>query len=261
MPSGVGIARAGGKASGVKVVSLDIENSPNIGDVWGLFNQNISLNQLRETAKVIAFSAKVRGSDDVHFYSVHHNSHEDMLQAAWDWLNNADVLVTYNGKRFDVPHLYRELAIAHFQPPSPVQHVDLLEVVKQRFLFTSNKLDHVAQQLGLGGKVSHEGHTLWVKCMAGDDDAWARMREYNEGDTRLTEKLYERLLPWITRHPHAGLYAENGTACPVCGEAELTRQGYALTALSKFQRYRCAACGAWSRGKFAVATVDVRSVA
>lgn len=245
----------------MKVVSLDIESSPNLAHVWQLYNQNVSLNQLRETAKVMAFSAKVQGEAAVHFFSDFHDGHEEMLKAAWGWLDQADVLVTYNGKRFDVPHLYRELAIAHYQPPSPVQHVDLLEVVKQRFLFASNKLDHVARELGLGGKVAHEGHELWVKCMAGDADAWQRMREYNEGDTRLTEQLYERLLPWISRHPSVGLYVENGTACPQCGANELVRQGYALTALSKFQRYRCSSCGAWSRGKYAVATVDIRGVA
>lgn len=245
----------------MKVATLDIECSPNIADVWGLFNQNVSLSQLRETAKVFAFSAKLRGQDTVHFYSDHHDGHDGMLKAAWKWLDDADILVTYNGKQFDVKHLYRELVIAKYQPPSPVQHVDLLEAVKAKFRFASNKLDHVANELGLGGKVAHEGHTLWVKCMAGDADAWERMREYNIGDVELTERLYDRLLPWISRHPHVGLYAESGTACPQCGAAELVRQGYALTALSKFQRYRCSACGSWSRGKNAVASVDVRAVA
>ncbi len=52
-------------------------------------------------------------------------------------------------------------------PPAPFKEIDLLTVAKGRFRFVSNKLDYVAQQLGLGKKTEHSGHELWVQCMAG----------------------------------------------------------------------------------------------
>ena len=45
--------------------------------------------------------------------------------------------------------------------------------------FDSNKLDYVSKYLGIGEKVRHEGHELWVKCMEKDNAAWKRMKEYN----------------------------------------------------------------------------------
>lgn len=245
----------------MNILTLDIETAPNVAHVYGLFNQNISLAQLRETSSVLALTGKWYDREDPLFWSDYHDGHAEMIFRAHSMIDAADVVVHYNGRKFDIPHLYREFLLANMKPPSPVQQVDLLEVVRGQFNFASNKLDHVARQLGLGGKVSHSGHELWVKCMAGDPEAWEKMKEYNIGDVILTEQLYDRLKPWIKGHPHAGLYAGDESMCPNCGGTNLVREGFSLTHLSKFQRYRCADCGKWSRGKNAVATVDVRGVA
>lgn len=246
----------------MKVLVLDIETSPNLAHVWGIWKENISIAQLREHTKVIAFAAKWHGNvGEPMFHSDHHDGHEQMINEAHHLIDEADVVVHYNGRKFDMPHLNREFLLAEMTPPSPLLEVDLLEVVRSQFNFVSNKLDYVCQQLGIGTKTSHEGHELWVKCMAGDADAWERMKEYNKQDVVLTEKLYDRLRPWIKGHPHHGLTGDTPEACPNCGGPNLAPQGYALTALSKFPRYQCNDCGRWCRGKKAVATVDIRGIA
>lgn len=245
----------------MKIVTLDIETSPNIAHVWGLFKQTVSLSQLRESTRVIAFAAKWYDKPDVLFHSDHHDGHEAMVRSAHALLNQADVLVHYNGKRFDVPHLQREFVLGELGPPAPFQQVDLLDVMRSRFRFASNKLQHVATELGIGSKTQHEGHELWVKCMAGDSAAWELMKKYNMQDVVLTEELYERVRPWITGHPHWGLFLDDDHCCSNCGGQNLTKQGFSHTKLSKFQQYRCSDCGTWSRGKTAVARVDERGVA
>lgn len=241
----------------MKILLLDIETSPNVADVWGLFNQNISLTQLRETSRVICFGAKWHGKHGVIFSSEFADTHQGMVELAWKLLDEADVVVHYNGARFDIPNLNREFVLAGLPPPSPYKQVDLLRTVRKQFRFTSNKLDHVAQQLGLGSKVKHAGHGLWSRVLAGDEKAWREMRKYNVQDVRLTEQLYDRLLPWLTDHPARTLY-EVGGACPRCGGVELERRGFAYTAISKFQRFRCKGCGTWSRAGKAEDRIDVR---
>jgi uncharacterized protein YprB with RNaseH-like and TPR domain len=152
---------------------VDLETSPNIAHVWGLFNQTVSLSQLRESTRVISFAAKERGSKKVHFYSEYHHGRDEMIGAAHDFLDRMDAVCHYNGTRFDVPHFNREFIMAGLNPPSPYQEIDLLKAVRKHFRFTSNKLAHVTVQLGLSGKLSHTGHDLWVRCMAGDEKAWA----------------------------------------------------------------------------------------
>lgn len=241
----------------MKILVIDIETSPNVAHVWGLFNQNVSLSQLRESTSVIAFAAKWVGERKTHFFSDYVDGHQAVIEAAHALLGEADVVVHYNGRRFDIPHLNREFILAGLAPPAPFAQVDLLQCVKRQFRFTSNKLDHVAQQLGLGGKTQHEGHMLWVRCMAGEAKAWATMRKYNIQDVVLTEKLYHLLKPWIIGHPNVSLY--DGTdGCPQCGSPDLERRGYAYTSVSRFQRFRCRGCGRWSRSGRAVERVDVR---
>lgn len=226
---------------------IDIETSPNLAHVWSLWNQNVSLDQLRESGSVICFSAKWQGdrAKETVFWSIL-DGKETMVRAAHVLLDEADVVTHWNGKTFDTPHLNREFIEGGLKPPAPYRQIDLCDVVKKQFRFPSNKLDYVAQRLGVGGKIRHEGHSLWVKCLDGDPDAWKRMERYNRQDVWLLEGLYRRLQPWIPGHPSWA--AESGLpVCPACGSSRLQARGTAFTLQSAFQRYQCQDCGKWSR--------------
>jgi DNA polymerase elongation subunit (family B)/predicted RNA-binding Zn-ribbon protein involved in translation (DUF1610 family) len=255
------VSRLADHVQSVRILTLDIETSPNLAHVWGLWGQNVSLSQLQETGQVIAFAAKWYGEKKVIFRSDHHDGHDAMVREAHRLLSEADIVVHYNGKRFDIPHLQREFVLAGLAPAKPFKQVDLLQVVKQQFRFVSNKLDHVVQQLGLGAKVSHTGHEMWVKCMAGDPEAWALMRKYNIGDIKVTEKLYDRLRPWIPNHPNLGLWSESEKpTCPNCGSTKRRKADLARTALTAYAQYQCKGCGTFLRANHVKGRVTLRQV-
>lgn len=232
----------------MKILLLDIETSPNVAHVWQLFNQNVSLSQLRESSFTMCFAAKWYRQKGTHFFSYHNDGRENMLDAAWDLLNQADAVVTYNGNRFDIPTLNKEFVLQDLAPPAPYKSIDLYRVVAKQFRFPSGKLAYVADALGIGGKVGHEGHELWVKCLAGDAAAWRKMEQYNKQDVHLLEPLYDRLIPWITNHPNLNLYDDTlPEGCPNCGCGALTKQGFTTTGVGRFQRFKCSGCGTWSR--------------
>jgi len=235
--------------SGPKILVLDIETSPSLADVWSIWNVNVGLNQLRETGTVICWAAKYVGRKGVEFRSDHHDGHQEQVRRMWELMDEADILVHYNGRSFDVRHLNREFLMAGLNPPSPYKQIDLLTEVRRNFRFVSNKLDHVSGELEIGKKVQHEGHGLWTKCVVENDPkAWSRMRRYNVGDVRLTEDLYYKLLPWL-KHPNVALYGDEAThSCPKCGGTALERRGFAYTTQGKYQQYKCNQCGGWSRG-------------
>lgn len=241
----------------MKILVLDLETRPSMGYVWSLWDQNVSLSQLVEVGEVICFAAKWLDQKKVHFKSVYHHSKDEMIHTAWELMDEADAIIHYNGRAFDIKHLNREFLLAGLTPPSPHKDIDLLTVARGRFKFVSNKLEHVADQLGLGGKTGHSGFQLWIDCMANDRSAWAKMKEYNINDVILTEKVYRVLLPWIKSHPSVPLH--NGSEwsdCPNCGSADIQRRGYAYTAMSRYQRIVCKTCGTWSRiGKRDLAAV------
>lgn len=239
----------------MKLLTLDIETSPNLAMVWGLWNQNVSLSQLRESTKVICFAAKWHGSREVLF--------SRDISDAFTLLEEADAVVTWNGDRFDIPHLNREFLEAGLGIPSPFASIDLLKTARKRFKFPSNKLDYVAQRLGVGAKLHHTGFQLWLDCMAGDEKAWKLMERYNKQDVRITEKVYDKLLPWIHNHPNPALVAGTGfdtLSCTTCGSPRIQKRGFATTAQSIFQQYNCQSCGKWFRGTRRVGSADMRGV-
>lgn len=242
----------------MKRLLLDIETAPNIGAVWGLFDQNISPQHLLASSYILCWSAKWYDEKELKFSSVQRSTSASMLHRIHTLLDQADVVVHFNGRKFDIPVLNKEFIKAGLTPPAPYQQVDLYQVCKHAFKFESNKMDYVLKTLGIGEKLRHEGFELWLKCMGLRDyskrevaEAWRKMEAYNRRDVTELEKLYTQLLPWIDRHPTHGAHSDD-KCCPKCGGTELIRRGWAYTTTMKYPRYQCKACGGWARGNKSV---------
>lgn len=238
---------------------LDVELAPNLGTFWSIWQQNIGINQLLETSRVMCFSAKWFGKKEMIFDSEHMSEHVDMVAHLHRLLSEADAICHYNGDRFDLPVINREFLLYSMPPPDTYKSIDLLKIIKRRFRFVSNKLDHVVQELGLGKKAKHEGHELWLKCMAGDKAAWKRMETYNKMDVVLLEKLYNRILPWIDTHPNHNLFETTGElVCPNCGGKHLVKKGVEHLKTRSYQRYRCKTCLTPIRGTVCIPATSVQ---
>lgn len=232
-------------ARNLRILVIDIETAPNIAHVWGLYNVNVGINQIVEPGRILGFAYKWIGEKPIHWVD-EQAGHDAMIRAAHELLTECDVAVHFNGARFDIPHFNREFLLAGMAPPRPYKQIDLLKTVRAQFRFASGKLDFVSQQLGLGAKVKHEGHALWVACMAGDVKAWGRMGRYARQDVALTEKLFHVLLPWLTTVPHLGQLAKAG-GCWACGSDKLRRDGEFTAFVTSYPLHQCTNCGAWVR--------------
>lgn len=228
------------------MLTIDIETSPNIAYAWGIWDVNISTSQLIEPSRVLCFAAKWLDEKKTHFFSEFHDGKTVMLQAAWDMMNEADVIIGYNHARFDVPHLHREFLLAGMSAPSPHQDVDLLRVMKQRFKFISNKLGFITEALGMDTKLETGGQQLWNDVLKNDPKAWAKFKRYNIQDVRITEQLFTLLAPWIKTVPHAGMWADNMAVCYRCGSKELAPVGFVFERTAAYPKALCA-CGAWNK--------------
>ena len=181
----------------MKILLLDIETTPMQVYAWGLWDQNISIDQIIKSSEMLCFGARWLGEKRVIFKSVHHDGKQAMLEELHKLMNEADLLVGWNSAAFDHKHINREFLENGMTPPAPVKDLDLMSITKANFLFPSNKLDYVAQKLGVGAKVKHSGFSLWIKCMEGDEKAWAEMKKYQIQDVNLLVDLYDKLLPWF----------------------------------------------------------------
>ncbi len=246
----------------MRILAIDIETSPILCWAWGLWDQNIGLNQIVRPTEMLCFVAKWVGEPSAaEFHRGSKNgSKGKMVKRAWRLLDEADVILHFNGKSFDTKHLQREFLEAGLTPPSPFKQIDLLDTCKRQFRFPSNKLAYVSKQLGLAGKVEHEGFELWTKCMEGDEQAWSRMRAYNLQDVALLEDMYMVLRPWVVAHP--SIAAEIGmNVCPKCGGSELEARGFAVLRTGRYRRFVCRGCGSWTRSTKRTDSTSVVEVA
>jgi len=202
-----------------------------------------------EPGAVISVGFKWVGDKEVFVYDRGVYSHNAMLQAVYENFTQAEAVVTYNGDAFDIPWLNGQWLQHGFDPPPPVNSIDLIKTIRKLKL-ASNKLAYVGPLISNTYKVKHEGFELWKKVLDGDEKAWATMRKYNAKDVKVTEKLYLDIRPWIKNHPYLG---EPGTnqdwECPKCGHNKGQHRGYRRTATTVTERMKCNRCGGWSKGK------------
>lgn len=239
----------------MKILLLDIETAPNLAYVWGLWEQNINTSHIVDNGYVLCWAAKWLGEDKVMFDSIYESSEKQMLKGVHKLLDEADVVVHYNGRSFDIPTLNKEFLLNKMTPPAPYKQIDLLQVVRREFRFQSNKLDFISKTLGHQGKHKHGGFQLWVDCMAMKPAAWKEMRTYNIGDVVELEKVYMDVRPWIKNHPNRNSYDGDGQ-CPVCGGKHYQQRG-PVPHKEGYRRAQCMTkgCGKW----FEIAPVDSKS--
>ena len=98
----------------MRILHLDLETSPITAYVWGLWKQNISLKQIIDTSRVMCFAAHWEGAKGKpEFYSEWQDGHEAMIRKLFELISEADAVVTYNGKSFDLPVANREFLLGY----------------------------------------------------------------------------------------------------------------------------------------------------
>jgi hypothetical protein len=253
------------------ILTLDIETAPLEAYTWGLWDQNVGLDQIKTEWSILSYCAKWLNNKKLIYRDTggkgvkRVRDDAGILDDIWHLLDNADIVVAQNGNRFDIRKINARLLMHGYGPYSPIRTIDTLTVAKKYFGFSSNKLAWMSKHLTDTPKSDHRdfpGFELWVECLKDNPKAWEEMKTYNQIDTVACEQLYLKLRPWITNHPNLGAYsdADGKPACPKCGSADIQKRGFSTTQNGKYQRFQCQGCGGWSRSKSTVLTVEERKV-
>lgn len=237
----------------MKILMIDIETMAMLVYAWSLFKTTIPIQMIEEPARMICFAAKFYGEKKKHFYSEHHHSKEEMLSELWELIDKADVVMHFNGTRFDMRHINREFLLANMPPPSPYTNLDLLKEYRKHFLFPSNKLDYLAGEVLGEHKLSHSGWKLWKACASGCPKSWATMKRYNLKDVDLLEPMYEAVFPWLSNPTNIVLYTDPLTdkpTCPRCNHTPVHKnKDQYIKGVGTYILYRCPQCKGYSRSR------------
>ena len=239
-----------------KVLIFDIETAPIIAYVWGLWDNNVALNQIKSDWYVLSWSAKWLGDPpEKTMYEDQRNAKDieddsKLLKNIWKLLDEADVVITQNGVKFDSKKLNSRFILNGFQPPSSYKHIDTLRIAKKKFSFTSNRLAYMSEKLCTKyKKLDHakfSGFELWKECLSGNKEAWKEMEKYNRYDVLSLEELYYKLIPWDNSIDFNLYHDELDYVCK-CGSTDFTNSGYYYTQTGKFQKFKCTNCGSETR--------------
>ena len=223
-----------------RLLYLDLETAPCTSYTWQ-GKHEVDVIDFVEEGYILTFAYKFQG-EKVKGYTLDDfkGNKKKLVEKLHEVLSQAEVLVAHNGKNFDFKWANRAFITYGLKPPTPTKQIDTLLIARSKFNFNSNHLTDLGKLLGVGQKTETGGFELWKACMAGDKKAFKKMLLYNKNDVELLEKVYNKLVPWMTNYP----ITEVGMFCPKCGGDVQFRGGYvSKTRIGK--RFQCKVCGSW----------------
>lgn len=244
--------------SGPKVLIFDVETSyleTNIKH-WNSHTQDYIPHD-KMTIKewsILTFSAKWLGKSKVIYVDTSKNKDyrddKNVVLALRDLLDESDIIITKNGKRFD-EKMFNARCVKHgISPPSPYKHIDTEQILRRKFKLVSYSLDYACEFFNTKHKKLKHGNfpgmKLWEECIKGNKKAWAEMKKYNIWDILSTEDLYNVIQAWDNTAPDFNLYKnDNSLITCNCGSSSFQRRGYNTTKTGKHPRLQCKKCGKW----------------
>jgi hypothetical protein len=254
-----------------KILLFDIETSMIQAYIWGLWNQNIGINSIIKDWYVICWSARWLGDTKMIHDSIHLHGkklpfsdyEEKVVIALWKLLDEADIVIAFNGKKFDKKKMNAKFFEYGLLEPTPYKVIDPMLIVKGNFALTSNKMDFVVRYV----KDNDEGKSstnigLWHKCMNNDIPSLDYMLEYCDQDIEVLEKVYMAVRHWDKNSPNLALhYKDNKPRCNGCGSTDLQKleNKTTHTTLSTFSVFRCNGCGKVLRDRTSLLSKEKRN--
>ena len=238
----------------VKILSFDIETLPLLAYTWGAWEQNVNPVQLVKDWCLLSYSAKWLNSDSVISNvltpsEAKRRNDKRITKEVWRLIDEADIIIGHNSRRFDIKKLNTRFWKHNMPVPGSYKHIDTLTSARSVFGITYNKLDYIAEFIGIQKKLDTD-FQLWKDCDSGVKKALTKMREYNDVDAIIQEKIYLEMRSWIPNHPDMTVFAGVNGACPICLKAGSKRIGEYTARKKQYPEYRCS-CGAiWHSSKF-----------
>ncbi len=240
-----------------KILIIDVETLPIEGYVWSLWTNNLSLNQIKEDWSILSYAAKWYKKDEIFYKDVRNQENKrddkEICEELHKLLDEAEWVMTQNGKSFDLPKIRARMIINGLKPFSSVKHIDTKIIASREFGFTSNKLEYMTHKLCTNSKKvinrKFNGMELWTECLKGNQEAFEDMEIYNKGDITSLEELAEKLIPWSSISLNINLNHSHSHNVCFCGSVSFKKAGFYDTSVSRFQKYQCIECGAETRDR------------
>ena len=248
-----------------KILVLDIETARMIVGVWQINKtQYVGPDQIIKDRFMLGWASKwlfdpKYMSDFVTGQEALDRDDKRICESLWPILEEADIVITHNGLKFDLPMINTRFLTNSLKPTMPYLQIDTYKIASKIFGFSSNSLNWIGKSILSQEKVK-TNYQLWIECERGVQASIDYMQEYCKGDVGLLEEVYFELRPWIKSHPNLGVLMDATTKiCPNCGGTAFdTIGGYYTTPQNLYNAVRCSSCGAVNRLSSTLLTKEQR---
>lgn len=237
-----------------KIKLWDLETGYNLVTVFSLYqNYPIPYTAIEQERYIICGSFRDFGKKAIRSVSVADfptafkkdpTNDYHVVKAIHEELSDADVTIAHNGDNFDVKYFNTRCLFHGLPPVPPIITIDTYKIAKRKFKFNSNRLDYLAQFLGVGAKKKIDGK-VWLNCLHGVKSAVQEMAKYNRQDVDVLEKVYTKLAPYDVAKLNMNLFSDGEVVCPLCGSAHIEGRGYRQTRTYLYHRMQCYDCRHW----------------
>lgn len=220
------------------ILVLDIETMPAVSFHWKSWDENISMDQMREPSRV--YSCGMHWLDTSEWLYAEASTpvlEPAMYEFVHREMAKADAIVTYNGDKFDLPRLTSGFIDHNLPALGKLTSIDCIKFIRTLKL-PYNSLAYALQHYKLGKKVKTDGFQLWRDVYFGDEKARKKMQRYCMGDVRGLANLYKRIRGHIKNHPDLS----GGTGCPVCLSDRALPMDPRYTKLYTIEKRACCDC-------------------
>lgn len=203
-----------------KRLFYDIETSYNIVKAWRIgFNINLNMEDIIQERAIITIAYKWEGEEDVTVLSWDKGCDKKIIEDFVKVMAESDEMIGHNIDRYDTKFIMARALKHNISVLPKYQSTDTLKLAKKHFMLNSNKLDYIAQYLGIGHKTKHRGMEMWDDIiLRNDPKALEEMIEYNVQDVFLTEQVYHKLMEYsLPKVNHASKQTGDKHTCPQCG--------------------------------------------
>lgn len=236
-----------------KILLYDIENAPERGWYWppGYDTNIIAIDEpwYMLSFAYTWFNPDGLDPDAIKFERKAARKGDDkgLMKKLWRLYDQADAVIAHNNDRFDEKKSWTRMFRHDLGPTSPYISLDTLKMVRNKFAFSSNKLDELARFFDIGEKMPHSGMTTWFGCMRNEEKHWEDMKHYNRHDVTLLDGVYRKISPYVKTR--LNMQAWSGTyRCTTCGSGNMESRGYRSRGGTDrtHRNWRCLDCRSWS---------------
>lgn len=211
---------------------FDIETSPNVGLFWQAgCKQKIDYSNIIKERAIICICYKWEEEKEVYGLSWDGKQNDKkLLEKFIEVANQATELVAHNGDKFDLAWVMTRCLHHGLEMFPTYVTIDTLKLARSKFKFNSNRLNYIADFLGIGKKIKTD-FDLWKDIVLNNSKpAMEKMLKYCKKDVILLEEVFAKLKSHTEPKSHYGvIFGGDRDECPECGSDDLVKVGARTT--------------------------------